>query len=110
MRAGDRAPDFTLTTHGGQPVSLTAELQKGPVMLSFLASMQLRDVDIQLAALSNCAGRLERRAGYFWRSRLPSCRGATRPGSSRAVRRLRCRGALWNFGARYLCHRRSCCH
>ncbi|TPI35269.1 redoxin domain-containing protein [Mesorhizobium sp. B3-2-1] len=36
VRAGDRAPDFTLTTHGGQPVSLTAELQKEPVMLLLL--------------------------------------------------------------------------
>jgi peroxiredoxin len=35
LRAGDRAPDFSLPNAGGRPVSLANALTKGPVILSF---------------------------------------------------------------------------
>jgi peroxiredoxin Q/BCP len=35
LKVGDRAPDFTLPDTDGKPVSLSALLQKGPVILAF---------------------------------------------------------------------------
>jgi cytochrome oxidase Cu insertion factor (SCO1/SenC/PrrC family) len=35
VKVGQRAPDFTLPNTDGTPVSLTALLAKGPVVLSF---------------------------------------------------------------------------
>lgn len=34
-KVGDRAPDFTLPNAGGQPVTLSTLLAKGPVVASF---------------------------------------------------------------------------
>ena len=35
IKAGDRAPDFTLSDTDGQPVTLSKVLQKGPAILFF---------------------------------------------------------------------------
>ncbi|MBO0852474.1 MAG: peroxiredoxin [Nocardia sp.] len=35
MRAGDKAPDFELSDQNGEPVRLSAQLEKGPVVLFF---------------------------------------------------------------------------
>lgn len=35
LKAGDQAPDFTLPDPVGVPVNLTAQLQKGPVVVTF---------------------------------------------------------------------------
>ena len=35
VKVGDKAPDFTLTNTGGQEVSLSNLLSKGPVILGF---------------------------------------------------------------------------
>jgi peroxiredoxin Q/BCP len=35
LKAGDRAPDFTLPDTDGQPVTLSKLLQRGPVILAF---------------------------------------------------------------------------
>ena len=63
LRAGDRAPDFTLTAYDGQAMSLAAELRKGPVILSFLDGRRPGDADALLMALSACAGQIEAERG-----------------------------------------------
>ena len=35
LKVGDRAPDFTLPDTDGSPVSLSALLQRGPVIVAF---------------------------------------------------------------------------
>ncbi len=35
LKAGDRAPDFTLPTQRGDPRSLAGYLARGPVLLAF---------------------------------------------------------------------------
>ncbi len=35
VKVGDRAPDFTLTSSEGKPVTLSALLARGPVILAF---------------------------------------------------------------------------
>jgi peroxiredoxin len=35
LKAGDRAPHFTLPNQKGEPVSLEAALARGPVLLGF---------------------------------------------------------------------------
>jgi peroxiredoxin Q/BCP len=35
LKAGDRAPDFTLPDTEGKPVTLSKLLEKGPVILAF---------------------------------------------------------------------------
>jgi peroxiredoxin Q/BCP len=35
LKVGDRAPDFTLTSSDGRPVTLSKELERGPVVLYF---------------------------------------------------------------------------
>ena len=63
LRAGDKARDFTLTADDGQAVSLTAELRKRPVVLSFLDNRHRADTDTELAALSGCAAQIEAQGG-----------------------------------------------
>ena len=35
LNVGDKAPDFTLPSSTGQPVTLSDELKKGPVVLAW---------------------------------------------------------------------------
>src|SRR5215469_8718540 len=63
LRAGDKGRDFRLTADDGQAVSLTAELRKGPVVLSFLDNRHRADTDTELATLSVCAAQIEAQGG-----------------------------------------------
>jgi peroxiredoxin len=65
LRAGDKARDFTLTADG-QAVSLTAELRKRPVVLSFLDSRRGADADTELATLADCAAQIEAQGGALF--------------------------------------------
>ena len=58
LRAGDQAPDLTLTAHDGQSVSLVAQLRKGPVILCFLDGRRASAAEAQLAVLSGCAAQI----------------------------------------------------
>jgi peroxiredoxin len=63
LRAGDKARDFTLTADDGQVVSLTAELRKKPVVVSFLDNRHRAGADTELATLSGCAAQIEAQGG-----------------------------------------------
>jgi peroxiredoxin len=63
LRAGDRAPAFTLTAADGESVSLAAHLRKGPVILSFLDGWNLGAAEAQLAALIGCVAPIEAQGG-----------------------------------------------
>lgn len=63
LRAGDMARDFMLTADDGQAVSLTAELGKRPVVLSFMDNRRRADTDTELATLSGCAAQIEAHGG-----------------------------------------------
>lgn len=63
LRAGDRARDFTLTAADGHPVSLRAELAKGPVVLSFLDRWRPGGADTELSPLSSCAAQVREQGG-----------------------------------------------
>lgn len=66
LRAGDKARDFTLTADDGRAISLTAELRKRPVVLSFLDNRHGADADIELATLSGCAAQIEAQGGTLF--------------------------------------------
>jgi peroxiredoxin len=66
LRAGDKARDFTLTADDGQAVSLTVELRKRPVVLSFLDNRHGADADTELASLSGCAAHIEAQGGTLF--------------------------------------------
>jgi peroxiredoxin len=91
LRAGDKARDFRLTADDGQTVSLTAELRKRPVVLSFLDNRHRAGTDIELATLSGCAAQIEARGGA-----LLAISSAVRPKTERpqALRVLHDAGCL----------------
>jgi peroxiredoxin len=76
LRAGDRAPDFTLPDHDGRLVSLAARLESGPVVLSFLEGQRSTHADAQVRALADCSPQIVEHGGSalaispVYRSRL----------------------------------------
>ncbi|WP_274653890.1 peroxiredoxin-like family protein [Paenibacillus humicola] len=65
LKAGDKAPDFTLANPLGKPVTLYDELSKGPVVLTFyrggwcpFCSLQLRSYQQLLPEIEKLGGRL----------------------------------------------------
>ena len=55
VKAGDTAPDFTLTDQDGKPVSLKEMLTEGPVVLSFYRGVWCPYCNIELKALEQSA-------------------------------------------------------
>jgi len=50
LKAGDRAPDFTLQNHSGEPRSLADYLKAGPLVLTFYRGLWCPYCNLQLAA------------------------------------------------------------
>ena len=63
LRAGDRAPRFRLVDEAQQPVTLTDELQHGPVVLSFLAGDGAAQA---IGRLAQWAGRIAEAGGSLF--------------------------------------------
>lgn len=58
LKAGDRAPDFTLPDADGAPVSLAGLLAKGPVVLTFYRGVWCPYCNIDLKAVEEVAGQV----------------------------------------------------
>lgn len=58
LKAGDRAPDFTLSDADGAPVSLAGLLAKGPVVLTFYRGVWCPYCNIDLKAVEEVAGQV----------------------------------------------------
>ena len=58
VKTGDRAPDFTLPGAAGQPVSLSARLAAGPVVLLFYRGAWCPYCNIELRAYQHALGRI----------------------------------------------------
>ena len=63
LRAGDRAPAFTLTALDGASVSLATQLRTAPVVLCFVDGWNPGGADAQLAALMDCVAPIEAQGG-----------------------------------------------
>ncbi len=55
---GSRAPDFTLPNHDREPVTLTRELQKGPVVLAFFPGAFSSTCEAELCRFRDDASQL----------------------------------------------------
>jgi len=60
LKVGERAPDFTLPNAYGKPVSLSAQLAKGPVVLSFYRGAWCPYCNLELKALHGALPHFER--------------------------------------------------
>ena len=61
VKAGDTAPDFTLTDQDGETVTLKDLLAKGPVVLSFYRGVWCPYCNIELKALEDAVGDIRAR-------------------------------------------------
>lgn len=61
MKAGDAAPDFTLTDQDGKRVTLSDLLEKGPAVVSFYRGVWCPYCNIELKALEAARGEIEGR-------------------------------------------------
>ncbi|MEN8132897.1 MAG: peroxiredoxin-like family protein [Pseudomonadota bacterium] len=59
LKVGERAPDFTLPNAFGKPVSLSGQLAKGPVVLTFYRGAWCPYCNLELKALHNALPRIE---------------------------------------------------
>jgi thioredoxin-dependent peroxiredoxin len=59
LQIGDQAPDFTLQTAGGDPVSLATALQSGPVVLIFYPMDSTPGCKAQLCAVRDDAAQYQ---------------------------------------------------
>ena len=50
VQVGEQAPDFTLPDALGQPVTLSARLVQGPVVVAFYLGVWCHDSNVQLRA------------------------------------------------------------
>ncbi len=60
LKVGEHAPDFTLPNAFGKPVSLSKQLAKGPVVLTFYRGAWCPYCNLELNALRGALHRLER--------------------------------------------------
>lgn len=60
LNVGERAPDFTLPNAYGKPVSLSAQLAKGPVVLAFYRGAWCPYCNLELKALQGALPHFER--------------------------------------------------
>jgi peroxiredoxin len=60
LKVGERAPDFTLPNAFGKPVSLSAQLARGPVVLSFYRGAWCPYCNLELKALHGALPHFER--------------------------------------------------
>jgi peroxiredoxin len=56
LRAGDRAPSFTLSETAGRMISLSDLVKKGPLILTFYRGIWSDYCNAELQALEECAG------------------------------------------------------
>src|SRR5277367_4017090 len=61
LKAGDKAPDFTLNDPDGKPVSLRALLAGGPLVISFYRGVWCPYCNLELQALQNALPEIEKR-------------------------------------------------
>ncbi len=59
LKVGERAPDFTLPNAFGKPVSLSGQLAKGPVVLTFYRGAWCPYCNLELKSLRDALPRLE---------------------------------------------------
>ena len=65
LKVGERAPDFTLPNAHGMPVTLSEQLAKGPVVLSFYRGAWCPYCNLELKALHGALPRFERLGAHL---------------------------------------------